>query len=125
MSKFKTILIPVMAVAAFATAMPAAASAQAYGRAPHAAPTVALNSLVNRKATLEVRVDRAMAQRRLDVRDGRDLKRELASIERQIRIDMRGGLQRAERNQLERRLDQIERKLERELRQDHRGPGRR
>lgn len=125
MSKFKTILIPVMAAAAFATAMPVAASAQSYRPAPYASQSVGLNGLINRKMNLEVRVDRAMAQRRLNVRDGRELKRDLNSIERQIRIDMRGGLQRGERQQLERRLNQIERKLEREMRQDHRGPGRR
>lgn len=125
MSKFKTILIPVMAAAAFATAMPVAASAQSYQRAPHASQSVGLNSLINRKMNLEVRVDRAMAQRRLNVRDGRELKRDLNAIERQIRVDMRGGMQRNERQQLERRLAQVERKLEREMRQDQRGPGRR
>lgn len=125
MSKMKTYLIPVMAAAVFAIAMPAAASAQSYHRAPHAAQSVGLNSLIDRKVSLEMRVDRASAQRRLNVRESRDLKRDLNAIERQIRVDMRGGLQRGERQLLERRLNEVERKLERELREDRRGSYRR
>ena len=120
MSKMKTILIPALAAAVFATAVPAAASAQSYHRAPHAAQSVALNGIVDRKIALEHRIDRAMARRNLNMRDGRDMKRELASIERQIRLDMRGGLQRNERAQLERRLSEVERRLDRELRSSQR-----
>lgn len=115
MSKTKSFLIPAMAAAVFATAIPAAASAQPYHRAP-AVRAVAADGIIERKINLEHRVDRAMARRQLTAREGRQLKRDLAVLDRQIRQDLRGGLQRREREQLNRRLNQIEQRLHREVR---------
>ncbi|WP_297801224.1 hypothetical protein [uncultured Brevundimonas sp.] len=126
MSKLKMMIVPALALASFATAMPVAASAQPMPRGPAHASAQSLNSFVERKIELERRVDRAAAQRRLTAREARDFKRELAAIERQARASMRNGLSRQERQALDRQLDRFEQKLERESRPQFRPqPGRR
>lgn len=121
MSKMKSFMIPVMAVAAVASAMPAAASAQNYRPAPYAAPSAhAYQAFAARNAELERRIDRAVSQRRLDLREARQLKQELRDISRLERDLARGGLSRQERQRIEQRYDRLERNLERELRQERR-----
>lgn len=115
MSKLKMMMVPALALATFATAMPVAASAQPMPRAAAHAPAESLNSFVQRKMELERRVNRAAAQRRLTSREARAFKSELASIERDARASMRHGLTRQERQTLDRKLDRIERQLQREL----------
>jgi hypothetical protein len=128
MSKLNAFTVPAMALAVLVTAVPAAASAQAYRPAPpHAAPAYspAVQAYAARKDAIERRVDRAVQQRRLDIRAAREFKNELISISRQERDFARGGFSRQERAQLDRRLDRLESRVDREIRDDRRGPGRR
>jgi len=126
MSKLKSFMIPVMAIAAISSAVPAAASAQNYRPAPqHAQQAQGPQAFAARKASLERRIDRAVSQRKLDVRKSRELKQELNAISRQEREFARGGFSRQERQRLDQRYDRVEQRLEREMRQDNRGPGRR
>ncbi len=120
MSKLKSFMVPMMAIAAVASAVPAAASAQAYRPAPHVAQAQISNSFAVRKEGLERRIDRAVSMRRLDAREGRELKQELREISRIERDFARGGFTRQERQRLEQRYDRVEAKLEREMRQDRR-----
>ena len=120
MSKLKSFMVPMMAIAAVASAVPAAASAQAYRPAPQVAQVQISNSFAVRKDSLERRIDRAVSMRRLDAREGRELKQELREISRMERDFARGGFTRQERQRLEQRYDRVEAKLERELRQERR-----
>ena len=120
MSKLKSFMVPMMAIAAVASAVPAAASAQAYRPAPQVAQSQISNSFAVRKDSLERRIDRAVSMRRLDAREGRELKQELREISRMERDFARGGFTRQERQRLEQRYDRVEAKLERELRQERR-----
>lgn len=118
MSKLKSFMIPAMAVVLAASALPASASAQSHRG--HPAPMAAVHTFEVRKDSLERRIDRAVASRRLDFREGRDLKRELTSISRMQRDMMRGGLDRRERIELDRRYDRLEGRIDREIRQERR-----
>lgn len=119
MSKMmKSFMIPVMAVAAIASAVPAVASAQAGRPAAHSAQAYGPQAYGARKVTLERKIDRAVSQRRLDVRKGHEFKRELTQISRQEREFSRGGLNRQERQQLDRRYDRLEAQVDREMRND-------
>lgn len=123
MSTLKKMIVPALALASFATAMPVAASAQPIPRGPAHVSAQSLNGFVERKVQLERRVDRAAAQRLLTAREARAFKSELAGIERQARQAMRNGLTRQERQALDRQLDRFEQKLVRETRPQR--PGRR
>lgn len=120
MSKMKSFMVPMMAIAAVASAVPAAASAQAYRPAPHVAQAQVSYAYAARKDGLERRIDRAVSMRRLDVREGRELKQEMRDINRMERDFARGGFSRQERQRLEQRLSRVEAKFERELRQERR-----
>ena len=130
MSKFKSYMMPMMAVAALASAMPAVASAQGYGPAPrgnpdrYEAPYAPPSVFAQRKDQLERRIDRAVSQRRLDARKSREFKQELNEISRLERDYARGGLSRQERQRLEQRYDRVEQRLDREIRDDRRDPPR-
>lgn len=121
MSKLKSFMIPIMAIAAVASAVPAAASAQNYRPAPqYSQQAQGPQAFAARKDSLERRIDRAVSQRRLDVRKSRELKQELRDISRMERDFARGGFSRQERQRLAQRYDRVEHRLEREMRQDNR-----
>lgn len=121
MSKLKSFMVPMMAIAAVASAVPAVASAQNYRPAPqYSQQAPGLHAFSYRKDQLERRIDRAVDQRRLDRREGRELKQELREISRLERDFARGGFSRQERQRLEQRYDRVEAKFERELRQERR-----
>lgn len=128
MSKLNAFTVPAMALAVLVSAVPTAASAQNYRpAAPYAAPAYgpAVHVYAARKNAIERRVDRALQQRRLDIRKAREFKGELISISRMERDFARGGFSRQERAQLERRIDRLESRVDREIRNDRRGRGRR
>lgn len=119
MSKMKSFVIPAMAAAVFAAAVPASASAM-NRPSPAAAQHYAAQSFAAREASLERKIDRAVSQRRLDVRKGNAFKRDLMEIKRMERQFARGGLDRHERRQLEQRYERLEVRIDREIRADRR-----
>lgn len=121
MRKMKFFMIPALAIAAFASAVPAVASAQSYGRhAPSYERHHDRREVTYRKIELDRRIDRARDNRRLDRDDAISLKRELNGVIRMERSMMRGGLDRREIQTLDRQYDRVEQRLERKLRQEHR-----
>ncbi|MEG1452423.1 hypothetical protein [Brevundimonas sp.] len=120
MSKMKSFMIPVMAIAAVASAVPAIASAQSYRHAPSYERHDDRREVTYRKIELDRRIDRARDNRRLDRDDAISLKRELNDVIRMERGMMRGGLDRREVQTLDRQYDRVEQRLERKLRQEHR-----
>ncbi len=119
MSKMKSFMIPVMAIAAFASAVPAIASAQSYDRhAPAYERHEARRDMSYRKIQLDRRIEHARDMRRLDRDDAISLKRELNEVIRMERSMMRGGLDRREMQTLSRQYDRVEQRLERKLRQE-------
>lgn len=121
----KKILISALAVAVASAALPAAA--QNYDRhAPSRGPAYEQNyrgwqSISQRKVQLDRRIDQGVRQRQLSAREASRLKNELVSLVRLERQYERGGLNRAERQELDRRYDRLEAKIRFE-RNDHRGP---
>lgn len=125
MSKMKSFMIPVMAIAALAGAVPTVASAQSYGahdyrHAPYYERQQDRRELRYRKVELDRRIDRARDSRRLDRDDAISLKRELQNVVRMEQGMMRGGLDRREIRTLDRQYDRVEQRLERKLRQEYR-----
>lgn len=119
MNKIKSLMIPVMAIAAVASAVPAVASAQSYQSVSYARHDARLD-VTYRKIELDRRIDRARDMRRLDRDDAASLKRELNQVVRMERSMMRGGLDRREVQTLAREYNRVEQRLERKLRQERR-----
>lgn len=120
MNKMKSLMIPVMAIAAFASAVPAVASAQSYRHAPSYDRHDDRRDITYRKIELDRRIERARDARRLDRDDTVSLKRELNDVIRMERSMMRGGLDRREAQTLARQYDRVEQRLENKLRQERR-----
>lgn len=115
----KRFIIPVLAVASIAAAVPAAASA---------APWQTVNQ---RQANLDQRIDQGVRNGSLTRPEAARLRaqfRQIASLEARYRRTG-GGLSAWERQDLDRRFDNLSRQIraerhDRDDRGDHRGPGR-
>jgi hypothetical protein len=107
----KKALIPVLALAAAAVAVPAAA--QSYDR---------WQSISQRKHQLDRRIDNGLRNGALSRREAGRLKTELNSLVRLERSYLRGGLTRWERTDLDRRYDRlaVQVRMERRDRDDRR-----
>lgn len=121
----KKMLIPVLAVAAVsATALPAAA--QSYDRhGPSRGHGYEQNyggwqSITQRKYNLDRRIDQGERNRQLSRREAAGLRAELNDLVRLEARYMRGGLNRNERADLDRRYDRLAAKVRYE-RRDHDG----
>lgn len=127
----KKLIISALAVAVATAALPAAASAQSYDRnGPSRGPAYQQDmrgwqSISQRKFQLERRIERAADQRQLSRREASSLKRDLAQLVRLERQYERGGLNRQERQELDRRYDRLEAKIRFESRDNNNRPGRR
>ncbi|MBN9479790.1 MAG: hypothetical protein J0I52_06110 [Bordetella sp.] len=121
MAKFKTLMIPVLAATTAAAALGAAlpASAQAYRHAPaYEQNHGGWQSISQRKHALDRRIDQGVRTRQLSAREAGRLKDELNSLVRLERAYQRGGLDRRERLELDRRYDALSAKVRNE-RRDH------
>lgn len=110
----KKLLITALAVAVVSAALPAAA--QSYGgqdrHGPSRGPSYEQNyngwqSITQRKYQLDRRIDQGVRNRQLTNREASRLRAELNSLVRLERQYERGGLSRAERNELDRRYDRL------------------
>ena len=124
----KKILISALAVAVASAALPAAA--QNYDRhgpqrGPHYEQNRGWQSISHRKVELDRRIDRGVQNRQLSRREAASLKDELNSLVRLERQYERGGLNRQERQELERRYDRLEAKIRFERRDNDNRPMRR
>lgn len=124
MAKFKTLMIPVLAATTVAVALGAAlpAAAQAYRHAPaYEQPHHgAWRTISQRKYELDRRIDQGVRARQLSAREASRLKNELNQLVRLERAYQRGGLDRRERLELDRRYDALSAKIRHE-RRDHNG----
>ena len=124
----KKLLIPALAVAVASAALPAAA--QSYnGAYDRHGPSRGhgyeqnyggWNAISQRKQNLDRRIDQGVRSRQLSSREASRLKNELNSLVRLERSYMRGGLTRWERQDLDRRYDNLSAKVRYE-RNDHNG----
>ena len=120
----KKLLIPALAIAVASAALPAAA--QSYDRhGPsrghgYEQSYNGWNAISQRKYNLDRRIDQGVRTRQLSHREASRLKDELNSLVRLERSYMRDGLNRRERNELERRYDNLSAKVRYE-RNDHNG----
>lgn len=119
----KTLLVPAMILASVsAVALPAAAQ----NRAPqHNAPSYSQGhygwqSVADRRAGLERRIDQAVRNGAVDRREAMRLRTDLNALVRMEVSYRRGGLTARERSDLDRRFD----RLSAQVRTDNRGPGR-
>ena len=109
----KKFVIPALFLAAAsAAAVPAAAQSYGYDhRGPDRAPSYQSynnwQSIAHRKVNLDRRIDQGVRTRQLSRREASRLQAELDSLVRLERSYMRGGLSRAERNDLDRRYDRL------------------
>lgn len=119
----KKFLISALAVAVASAALPAVASAQSYdrhgpSRGPHYEQDRGWQSISARKYELDRRIDRGVQNRQLSRREASSLKDELNRLVRLENQYQRGGLNRQERQELDRRYDRLEAKIRFE-RRDH------
>ncbi len=120
----KKLLIPALAIAVASAALPAAA--QSYDRhGPsrghgYEQSYNGWNAISQRKYNLDRRIDQGVRTRQLSHREASRLKDELNSLVRLERSYMRDGLSRRERNELDRRYDNLSAKVRYE-RNDHNG----
>jgi len=127
----KKLLISALAVAVTSAALPAAASAQSYDRhGPSRGPAYeqefrGWQSINQRKFQLERRIDRAADQRQISRREASSLKSDLSRLVRLESQYQRGGLNRSERQELDRRYDRLEAKIRVERRDNDNRPMRR
>lgn len=128
---FKKMMIPALVLAAASVAVPAAA--QSYGpnhgpnRPPVAGPGHNWQSINQRQAELDRRIDRGVRDGSLSRREATRLRGEFNSLARLENQYRRGGLSAWERNDLDRRFDRLSAQIrnERNDRDNHRGDGRR
>lgn len=118
----KKIIISALAVAVASAALPAAA--QSYDRhAPRYEQDYrGWQSISNRKVQMDRRIDQGLRQRQLSAREATSLRRDLNALVRLERQYERGGLNRAERADLDRRYDALAAKIRYERRDDNRRP---
>ncbi|MGH7028268.1 hypothetical protein [Brevundimonas sp.] len=129
----KTLMIPLLAVAAASVALPAAAQSygdQGYDRHGDRYPGHAYEqdrydhdggdwrSIAQRKYNLDRRIDRGVRSRQLSHHEAARLQYELDDLVRLERHYMRGGLTRWERRDLDRRYDRLSAQIRYE-RRDH------
>lgn len=111
----KKLLIPALAIAVASAALPAAA--QSYDRhGPSRDHGYGQNyngwqSINERKYNLDRRIDQGVRTRQLSNREASRLKNELNSLVRLERQYQRDGLNRRERNELDRRYDSLSAKV--------------
>ncbi len=118
----KKMMSALVAVSALAVAVPAAA--QSYGGAYPRGPAVERGygyghggNLSRQIEQLDNRVDRAFHNRRISRVEHRSLKAQVQELRRLNRIYLRDGrMTRAERNNLDRRIDRVEARLRYERR---------
>lgn len=108
----KKLLIPALAVAVASAALPAAAQSYGHNNGPSRGPSYEQSynnwqSVSQRKYNLDRRIDQGVRSRQLSSREASRLKNELNSLVRLERQYQRGGLSRAERNELDRRYDRL------------------
>ncbi|WP_447910681.1 hypothetical protein [Brevundimonas bullata] len=108
----KKLLIPALAVAVASAALPAAAQSYGHNNGPSRGPSYEQSynnwqSISQRKYNLDRRIDQGVRSRQLSGREASRLKNELNSLVRLERQYQRGGLSRAERNELDRRYDRL------------------
>ena len=108
----KKLLIPALAVAVASVALPAAAQSYGHNNGPSRGPSYEQSynnwqSISQRKYNLDRRIDQGVRSRQLSSREASRLKNELNSLVRLERQYQRGGLSRAERNELDRRYDRL------------------
>lgn len=122
---FKKMMIPALVLAAASVAVPAAASAQSYGhnQGPNRPPVAApghnnWQSINQRQAQLERRIDQGVRNGQLSRREATRLRSEFNSLARLETQYRRGGLSAWERNDLDRRFDRLEAQIRAE-RRDH------
>jgi hypothetical protein len=128
---FKKALIPALVLAAASVAVPAAA--QSYGqhdRGGRDGPRYEQNHrgwqpIAQRKYNLDQRIDVGQRNGQLSRREATRLRSELNSLVRLEYSYQRGGLSARERQELDRRYDQLSRQVreERRDRDDRRGDG--
>lgn len=101
-------LAPVLAVVAASVALPAAAqSHHGQGRPPVYADAGGWNSINARQANLDRRIDRGVRSGALSRREAARLRGEFGSLVRLEANYRRGGLNRWERDDLNRRFDRL------------------
>lgn len=108
---FKKALVSALVLAAASVAVPATASAQAYGHGGRA-PAYGQNhggwqSISQRKYQLDRRIDQGERNRTLSYREARNLRSELNQLVRLEATYQRGGLTVRERAELDRRYDRL------------------
>jgi hypothetical protein len=119
MTKFKMLMIPVLAAATVSVALPAAA--QSYRHAPaYEQNHGGWQSVSQRKVNLDRRIDQGVRTGQLSRREATRLTSELNSLVRLERTYMRNGLNQRERLELNRRYDALSAKVRYE-RRDHNG----
>ena len=125
----KKLLIPALAVAVASAALPAAAQSYGGQNYDRHGPSRGhgyeqnyngWNAISQRKHNLDRRIDQGVRTRQLSHREASRLKDELNSLVRLERSYMRDGLNRRERNELDRRYDTLSAKVRYE-RNDHNG----
>lgn len=121
----KKLLIPALAIAVASAALPAAAQSYGHNNGPSRGQGYeqsynGWNAISQRKHNLDRRIDQGVRTRQLSHREASRLKDELNSLVRLERSYMRDGLNRRERNELDRRYDNLSAKVRYE-RNDHNG----
>lgn len=123
MTKFKMLMIPVLAAATATVALPAAAQSYRHGPAPVPAYQQhhgGWQAISQRKYNLDRRIEQGVRSGQLSRREATRLTNELNSLVRLERSYMRDGLNRRERQELDRRYDALSAKIRYE-RRDHDG----
>lgn len=125
----KKVLIPVITLVAASVAVPAMAQSRGHDRGHDNGPRYEQNyggwqSISQRKYQLDRRIDNGLRNRQLSWREARSLKSELDQLVALERRYMRNGLNRWERQDLDRRYDRLERQIRFERRDDNNRPGR-
>lgn len=119
MTKFKMLMIPVLAAATATVALPAAAQSYRHGPAPaYQQHHGGWQAISQRKYNLDRRIDQGIRTGQLSRREATRLTNELNSLVRLERSYMRDGLNRRERQELDRRYDALSAKIRYE-RRDH------
>lgn len=124
---FNKALVSALVLAAASVAVPATASAQAYGhRGPAVvAPYGGWQSISQRKYNLDRRIDQGERNRTLSYREARNLRSELNQLVRLEASYQRGGLTVRERAELDRRYDRLSAQVRVDRHDDNGRPGRR
>jgi hypothetical protein len=118
---FKKMMVPALVLAAASVAVPAAAQSYGPNHGPNRPPVASHNnwqSIAQRQAQLDRRIDQGVRSGQLTRREATRLRSELNSLARLETQYRRGGLSAWERNDLDRRFDRLEAQIRAE-RRDH------